>query len=399
MKLNKTIISKVSLVSFISLVSFVSFVSSCSKSDDIDGLQNAPGVTLGGVNGYSTYFEEEMSKTRGGENLTRAWEKPSGYVDYEGGYQPIAIAFTKNGEDPTVGPNPENPKSMMGFFFKVDDNWHTTVDITADTEYQLYGFIPNMPVIEYSITDRSGGNTNYSDGAIMTLRNVPSVMPNDFCVVIGAKHGTDKEHDSGLRRGDFTFNSSQGAEGKDFVFLLFDHLYASLSINMKVYDEYAELRKIYLKSLKLSNLVDEDVTTDKTNITIDLKANDGSKSPIESVTFTPTGDPVSGDGIEFWSNADGYPLTTAYQQFIGNFMPNGITKFVLTSEYDVYDRKGNLIRENCKATNTMELKELFTGQKETERGKRYTINMTILPTFLYQMSNWDLENPVILREN
>ena len=396
MKLNKTIISKVSLISFISLVSFVSLVSSCSKSDDLDGLQNAPGVTLGGVSGYSTYFEEEMSKTRGGESLTRAWEKPTGYVDYEGGYQPIAIAFTKNGEDPTVGPDPENPKSMMGFFFKVDDNWSTTVDITADNEYQLYGFIPNMPVIEYSITDRSGGNTSYSDGAIMTLRNVPSVMPNDFCVVIGAKHGTDKEHDSGLRRGDFTFSSSQGAEGKDFVFLLFDHLYASLSINMRVYDEYAELRKIYLKSLKLSNLVDEDVTTDKTNITIDLKANDGSKSPIESVTFTPTGDPVSGDGIEFWSNADGYPLTTAYQQFIGNFMPHGITKFVLTSEYDVYDRKGNLIRENCKVTNTMELKELFTGQKETERGKRYTINMTIWPTYLYVLSDPDLDSPTVV---
>ena len=77
-------------------------------------------------------------------------------------------------------------------------------------------------------------------------------------------------------------------------------------------------------------------------------------------------------------------------------MPTGITKLILTSTYDVYDRKGNLIRLNCKATNTMVLKDMLTDQTVTERGKRYTINMTIQPTYLYMLSEPDLDNPTVI---
>jgi uncharacterized protein YaaQ len=87
--------------------------------------------------------------------------------------------------------------------------------------------------------------------------------------------------------------------------------------------------------------------------------------------------------------------------FTGHFMPDGITTMVLTSTYDVYDKKGNLIREGCKATNTMVLNDLLTGQIYTRRGCRYDITMTIRPTYLYVMSDEDLKNPgmeVIINE-
>ena len=402
MKLTKTIISKVSLVSFISLVSFVSFVSSCSKSDDFDGGEdlNAPGVALGGLSGYSTYFEENIQPTRSGDALTRAWAKPSGYEAYEGGVQPIAIAFAETNMDKL---------KLMGHFYKVEDKdqWRTNVEFKPDHDYYLYGFIPNLPVIKYSITDKNPGldddsdaktvpaHDGYSHGAIMSLEDVPTVMNNDFCVVIGAKHGTDKEHDSGLRRGDFSFRTSQGDGDKDYVFLLFDHLYASLNVKMKVHEDYAELRTIKLKSLQLSTIAGNDTTTKSTNVTIRLQSTDGS-DPIESVSFTPTpGSTIVKGGMEFWSNGDGEQLTTDPKQFIGHFMPNGITDFSLTSVYDVYDTKGNLIRKGCTARNSVQLKDLFTGQTQTERGKRYTINMTIQPTYLFMLSDPDLNNPTV----
>ena len=408
MKTIQTIISKVSLVSFISLISFVSLVSSCSKSDDLDGGEdlNAPGVALGGLSGYSTYFEENMDlqMTRSGDASTRAWAIPSGYEAYEGGVQPIAIAFADT--------NMVISK-QMGHFYKVEDKdqWRTNVEFKPDHDYYLYGFIPNLPVIKYSITDINPDLDDDSDaktvtahdgyryGAIMSLEDVPTVMNNDFCVVIGAKHGTDKEHDSGLRRGDFSFRTSQGTDGKDYVFLLFDHLYAALSINMKVYADYDAIRTIKLKSLKLSTQVGETVSKDKTNITIKLHTTDGSTSPIDAgdgITYKSAGEPISSDGMEFWSNGDGEQLTTSSKQFIGYFMPDGITKLVLTSEYDVYDKDGNLIRQNCKATNTMVLKDLLTEQLATERGKRYTIDMTIMPTYLYMLSDPDVKNPVVI---
>ena len=382
----------------------------CSK--DEASSKEPMGSTELEVASYVRWFEEADGANRAdGANGTnranganRAWAIPSGYVAYEDGVQPIGIAFTKDGEDPTIGTGTaESPKPMIGSFFKSGDKWRTNINEIPAGTYQLYGYIPHQTAINYSITGYDGTNGAYSDGAIMTLQNVPTVMPNDLCVVIGAKHGYDKEHDGDntdprtnrLRMGDFSFKAKAGIDSKDYVFLLFDHLYAALRIQMKVHADYAKLRTIKLKSLQLNTQAGETKTTKKTTITIKLKANDGSASPIETLTFTPTGEEIDG-GLEFWSSTYGEQLTTAFKPFIGHFMPSGITKLILTSTYDVYDTKDNLIRQGCKATNTMVLQDLLTGQTVTERGKRYTIDMTIKPTYLYMLSEPDLDNPTVV---
>ena len=254
-----------------------------------------------------------------------------------------------------------------------------------------------MAGINYSITDYDGTIGAYSEGAIMTLKNVPTVMPNDLCVVIGAKHGTDKEHDSGLRMGDFSFTTSAETTG-NYVFLLFDHLYAALRIRMKVYEDYNNLRTIKLKSLQLSTQAGNETTKKRTDITIKLRATDSSVSPIQKITYgqPETPYPAIEGGLEFWSSTAGEELGTAFTEHIGHFMPNGITRLSLTSVYDVYDKKKNLIRKDCKATNHMLLSELFSGQTATERGKRYTVNITIQPTYLYMLSEPDLDNPTVV---
>ena len=375
----------------------------CSKDETSAGGSNGQRVasTEVEVASFVTGYDEANGANRAEANgANRAWTIPSGYVAYEDGIQPIGIAFTQNGVDPTIGTGTaESPKPMIGSFFKSGDKWRTNINEIPAGTYQLYGYIPHQTAINYSITDYNGAIGSFSTGAIMTLQNVPTVMPHDLCVVIGAKHGYDREHDGNndgtnrLRMGDFSFTSASSNTG-NYVFLLFDHLYAALRIRMRVHDDYAALRTIKLKSLQLSTQAGNETTKKRTDITIKLKANDGSASPIEEeeLTFTPTGDPIDG-GIEFWSSTYGEQLTTDFKPFIGHFMPSGITKLILTSVYDVYDRKKNLIRENCKATNTMLLSELLTGQTVTARGKRYTINMTIQPTYIYVLSEPDLDNP------
>ena len=369
----------------------------CSKDEAPSGGSNGEpaGTALVEVASYVRWYDEAYGANRAHEanKVNRAWAIPSGYMAYEGGEQPIGIAFTKNDVAPKIGS-----------FFKSSDKWRTDLEDIAEGTYQLYGYIPHQTAINYSITDYNEANGSYSTGAIMTLQNVPTVMPNDLCVVIGAKHGTDKEHDGNLdgtnrlRMGDFSFTAKQGTDSKDYVFLLFDHLYAALRVRMRVHDDYAALRTIKLKSLQLNTQAGETKTTKKTTITIKLKANDGSSSPIETLSFTPTGEEIDG-GLEFWSDDAGHELTTDLQPFIGHFMPSGITKLILTSTYDVYDTKGNLIRQGCKATNTMVLQDLLTGQTVTERGKRYTIDMTIQPTYLYMLSEPDLDNPTVTINN
>ena len=232
----------------------------------------------------------------------------------------------------------------------------------------------------------------------MTLNDVPAVMPSDLCVVIGAKAGTGKETVEGLRRGDFAYVGSASADG-NYVFLLFDHLYAALRIRMRVHDDYAALRTIKLKSLSLKTYAGETTSSQKTNIMVDLKATDVSnpdENPIQTIKYTPSGGEIT-EPLEFWSS-ESEELTTDFKPFVGHFMPDGITTLVLTSVYDVYDKKDNLIRKDCKATNTMELSELLTKQETTRRGSRYTINMTIKPTYLYMLSEPDLNNPTVTVE-
>jgi hypothetical protein len=41
---------------------------------------------------------------------------------------------------------------------------------------------------------------------------------------------------------------------------------------------------------------------------------------------------------------------------------------------------------------------LFTEQTTTQRGKRYTVNLTIQPTYLYVLSDPDLDSPTVTVE-
>jgi hypothetical protein len=63
----------------------------------------------------------------------------------------------------------------------------------------------------------------------------------------------------------------------------------------------------------------------------------------------------------------------------------------IACKYDVYDRKGNLIRKDCTAEN--QLPAPPNGQWKS--GKRIVIPLTVEPTYLYVLSNPDLDNPTI----
>ena len=352
-------------------------------------------VSIGGVASYVTPFEELMEQTR-------AWTPPTGFVPYEDGNQVIHVAFTKDNTEP-----------RKGFFFRSGDKWHMSLEEEepefVSDDYYLYGYLPYMFNVTFNITDYNGGSTDaeknadYSKGAIITLGNVPTAISKDLCVAIGAKHGTDKEHVAdppGLRKGDFLFNFKGLGDteaANNYVFMLFDHIYAGLRIRMRVHPDYNDVRTIKLKALKLNTKAGSTPTSEKNDITIKLKATDGSDpdaDPIDEIIYTAVGAPVT-DGVEFWSSANGEPLGIAYTENIGHFMPLGVTTLVLTSVYDVYDKKGNLIREDSEATNAIPISELLTGQTTTRRDCRYTINMTIQPTYLYMLSDPDLDSPSV----
>ena len=357
----------------------------CSSEDD-EGI--IPMEVMGVVTQY-----EEISEANGGSGTTRAWTLPSGYSQMVGNGQSIGMFLTQNGVEP-----------LQGFSYSGGGKWHTSLEIEHAGTYYFYGYTPHTSGVTCTISSSSTDNDNssYSTGAVLKINNLPAVTANDVCVIIGAKNGKDdyKADDdytvSGLVRGNFEYAAqpTEGGSG-NYIYLLLDHLYAALRVNMRVNGDYNALRTIKLKELRLQTSASGTATKKRLNATVTLAATSGDPDPdpIQSIVYTPVGED-DGDGSMF-SSTNGVTLTTSYGEYMGHFMPQGVDKLKLTSVYDVYDKKGNLIRESCMATNTLILKELFSEQNESRRGCRYTIKMTIQPTYLYVLSEPDLDDPTV----
>lgn len=350
--------------------------------------QSVPVELMCGVTGYQDAYDRY--------GATRAvWLPPTGFArDESRSSEVIGICFTRNDKSPTVDTDDEK---LMGYFFKSGDKWRTDLKIKDSGIYYLYGYTPHTTGVSCEIT-----SSNYESGAVLTIKNLPTVTSSDVCVVVGAKNGQNSistEHDysvAGLVRGDFAYDAvATGSDGdkKNCVFLLFDHLYAAMRIQMKVDDVYNTLRTIKVKELRLKTSSDNTATKKRSNAVITLtKTTDGS-DPITGIEFNQIGNEES-DGAVFQSTA-GQVLTTTDTEFQSHFMPEGVTQLILTSVYDVYDKQNKLVRENCTAVNTLVISELFSQQQTVYRGNRYTVKLTIEPTYLYLLSEPDLDNPTI----
>lgn len=322
-------------------------------------------------------------------SVTRAWQPPTGYSLF--GDNKVGVCFTQDGVEPNTG-----------YFYKSGSSWRTTVDITSGT-YYLYGYAPHSTGISCEISSSATPNDNssYSTGAIIKIKNVPAITPEDVCVVIGAKNGKDDYRPdpatyevTGLQRGDFEYVASGGSN--NYVYLLLDHLFAALRVQIRVQGDYNALRTIKLKGVYLQTSDGVTKQKAKTDVTVTLRKTADGADPVSSIDYTPQGEDV-GNGTVFESKS-GETLTESYTPYLCHFMPTGVTTLIMTCKYDVYDKKGNKVREDCQATNTLLLSDLYSGQTAARRGCRYTVNFTIQPTYLYVMSDPDLDNPTVTIE-
>ena len=355
------------------LISAVILLAACS--DDTDRSDSLPDDS--DVLRIAAYTQDLISPYQ--PAATRAVTVPSGYIPYEGSAS-IGVFMTKSSTT-------DNSTEMTLISYE-DNAWHSMVKVTPETQYYIYGYMPAYATCVIS------PNNSFEDGAVLTFNNVPSVMSEDFSVITGVlqlqpDNAGNPVQEGTLKAGTFAYMGKES--GKNFVDLMFDHLYGALNINLKVADNYNSLRTIKLKELRLRTIVNGTPSKSKTNVTVTLNKTAG-ETPISNVVYEPTGEDV-GD-LTFFQSATGKELgTTDYESFMGHFMPEGITTFVVTSVYDVYDKQGNLIRKDCTAENTLELIDLYDRQLETMRGYKYTIKLTVMPTYLYMLSEPDLNSP------
>lgn len=320
-------------------------------------------VKIMSIQGYLTYWNNEIDPA--------GWDKVSCIFSYD------------NVSDDWVSRVPLKPLTDDG-------------DATHNT-YYFYGFLPKGEgESNVSITPLTE-NGSYKDGAILTLENLNAVTPDDICVIVGVKGytgNTAPDMKSPSRLGVFDYNPD--TDGNK-LFLLIDHLYAGLQFNMKLGTIYSQLRGIKVRSVNLIPENGNSKVIEKVKATVTIVANANGDNPIVpiysgsnvniggNVEYEVTEESSTASSAELFSGEK--ELTTEFQSFFGCFCPTTNTKFTLETKYDVYDRKGNKIREGETARNAIRLEQDLTA------GQIHAVNITVQPTFLYMLSDPDLDNP------
>lgn len=293
-----------------------------------------------------------------------------------GEYQSPIQIFLMSGTSKTEG----------NFVYNAESNkWTSTIGVKEINNY-IYGFSPSSAAAG-TISPLTGA-TDYSAGAVMMLDNLSAVGGEDLCVVVGVKGVTTEVAAGTPDFGTFYFEKQGTA---NYVSLLLDHLYSAIEFKIKIGAKYNELRDIYLKKMELQSAK----TVSKAIVT--LTANTAGTNPITSVSFMPTSEPQTNAVYDYGTDASttqGLKLTADGTPFVSYCAPidgMGSNNLKLICTYDVYNKKGTKVRENCVAENSLAGLSGLT----IARGTKSVVNLTVEPTYLYQLSEDELDNPGI----
>lgn len=327
---------------------------------------------------------------------------PDNYVRYSTLYPQADPQYATIG----VFMTPNDAAVMGTFVYQGEDDeshidqWKSNIYVNPGTEYFMYGFMPRETAETAHISPLSLSD-QYANGAILDIDKLNIVTPADLCVVVGVEQVPGVETSPGsyvpqstgnVQFGAFKYESQ--AKGQNFVRLLLDHLYAALHFKMQVNDVYSGLRKIKLRKVEF------ETTKGKTvDVEIKFTANNTGAYPIvneaEDINYTNTESGTSSatifdkpDGEWIPAVTEGKPLDVP--GFFAPIIDGIVNTFSIVVTYDVYMPDGTtLVRGGCTARNKV------PNISPINRGEKYTINLTINPTYLYQLANPDLDNPTI----
>ena len=269
------------------------------------------------------------------------------------------------------------------------------ISIKENAQYYLYGFMPSTLASssEVSATASDLGG-DFSKGADLQLTALPTFTTEDICVIVGVQRITEKTEDPATEG---NYGYAAGVASQNYVNLLMDHLYSKLILQFNVDANYYLLRHIKLKKVTLTSTYGK-----KVNATIKLRTGKGLANAVVFEKNTGFGD---SDQLQMFASSTTEPAVAPINLpsndggaavSIGTincapciFDPDGMN-LSITCEYDVYDTKDavNPVREGCTATNKLKVSNVTSGVQKT-------VTVTIAPTYLYVLSDNDLNNPTI----
>lgn len=256
------------------------------------------------------------------------------------------------------------------------DYWRAqNLKVKPGTRYfYLYGFMPAGD-LEGSM-DKANGK--------LTIRNITPLTKDDICFVTGVVRSTKEEET--IDRGNYTFKYENSDYADQTVLnLLFEHLFGRLAFKFQIGQKYSTLRQIKLTKVSMKAVaqkLDAEITLPQSN------------SDNVSVKFTPTSNTPVTITETLWTptTENNGELTIAATKEFGGInvaVGSGISEtYEMICEYDVCDLKNNLLSHRT-ASNSL-------SKVLPEMGVERTVTFTIEPTYLYQLSDDDLDNPEVI---
>lgn len=237
--------------------------------------------------------------------------------------------------------------------------------------FWLYGYMPAIEGITGEVLDQRQ----------LKLSGIQPISSKDICIVTGVRvHET-----SALPlRGTFEFEYKNSDYNDVTVLnLLLEHMLGHVDFKFKIGSRYSQLRKIKIRSLTIK-------TTSQSSIsaTINLPAN---TENVVTISYTATGADqtytttlLANTDTPLELTTDGVSVSSGINVAVGTGLSDN---FILESEYEVYDLKNNLLSTRT-ASNNLSGALPVMGQKKE-------VVLTVEPTYLYQLSDDDLNNPEV----
>ena len=266
--------------------------------------------------------------------------------------------------------------------------WTSNVYL-AKQQYNVYGYMPHNGEAN-SIQPDLGSETDPSTFAMKwTGQPTFATMP------VLASVGAAKHSGSSSSVADGSFEVDVDLVGKEEkINFRMNHLLAKLNLRFYLHEPYADKRQIKVTQVTLSGGLG---VADRYDITCSYDANGAL-----TTTYAPMqGAPATGNTYPYKDPA-GLLLTTTKQLFgTYYFVPDAVNRssnlMTLTVTYNVYDQKGKPTREHQTATNArIALHKVNNVAQATQVAHAYTVSVQVVPSYLYVLSDGDMQNPYIV---
>ena len=313
---------------------------------------------------------EDLPQPEGGSQLElRAVTRTDGAANYAGNQNIRIFLTTSTDREP----------GELEFVYSAT-GWSSNISVKEERQYYIYGYMPSSITGNVSV-EGEGLNNDYSNGVDLTLSGMPAITSNDICVIVGVQRvtsttGSETPNDT---IGNYGYRS--GIKGQNAVNLLMAHLYSGLELKFMIGEEYSKLRSIRLNEVTLN------CTYPTVNAIVNIRKGQGLGTP----DFTSgSGNSVQtavmfSDVKKLETVAD---VITTDMAYCAPILSDGTT-LTITSKYDVYDKSNNMLASR-ESSNKVQI-----AASALKPGQKNTLTLTVKPTYLYILSDDDLDTPTI----